>query len=606
VNTHSPKPEEIQEQLARILANPVFNKSDRMSRFLRVIVEKSIAGQAADLKEYTLALDVFDKDPSFDSRIDPVVRSEARRLRSKLAEYYESAGSEDSILIDLPKGTYAPAFALRSRAVPTINRRRYWRLAVAVVCAIILSAGIWWFTRREPAGTAAQSIAVLPFENLSSDRENEYFSDGLTEEILNALTNIAGLKVVARTSAFKFKGKHEDIRTIGKLLNVSVVLEGSVRKDGNRIRITPQLISVADGYHLWSASYDREWKDIFAVQREIAGDVASALGRKLGAAAGYSPDPEAYNLYLQARYHFAKWNIAGMRSSIALLDRAIARDPAYAPSYASLSDAYGLLTAFGDDELTPEQGHAKAKVAALKAVELDPNLPDGWATLGAKLAEEFNWPEASNAFVKALEMGPGAFEPHAWYAELYLTPQGRLQEAIHESEIAASIDPISPYALARVGHRYALRRNYAQAILWLNKAVDLEPGFWLSYPDLVTAYLGQGNVAGARTVLDHAKALFSGPTFSLQWAKVYAQEGNRADASKSLAEVSPRLKSGSYCEIAGVYAELGNGQQAISWLERAVQVRSGCFETIPVDPRFASFRDTPAFQNLLRTMNLTR
>jgi len=240
----TPSRQAIEAQVAKILASPVFSKSGRMSGFLRFIVGKTLDGQNDDLKEYTIALEVFDKDESFDPRIDPTVRSEARRLRAKLSEYYQTASGDDMLLVDLPKGSYVPVFRERQSAGPARQRTRpRLYVALALVAAIAIAAGIWWWSAwRRHANPTSRSIAVLPFENLSADPANEYFSDGLTEEILNALANVDGFKVVARTSAFQFKGKHQDIRSIGKQLNVDMVLDGAGLRPRFRVVVDGQQV----------------------------------------------------------------------------------------------------------------------------------------------------------------------------------------------------------------------------------------------------------------------------------------------------------------------------------------------------------------------------
>ncbi len=599
-SSSSPPAKVVQEQLERILTSPVFSKSDRMSRFLRFIVERALAGQADDLKEYTIALEVFDKGEAFDPRIDPTVRSEARRLRSKLNEYYENAPEGDPVVIDLPKGAYAPLFRARQAPLAKAERGSPRRLALALVTLVaVIAIPVAWFTRERHAAPGPRSLAVLPFENLSSDPGNEYFSDGLTDEILNALANSQGFKVVARTSTFQFKGKHEDVRSIGKRLGVELLLEGSVRKDGDRIRITPQLVGVADGYHLWSAEYDREWKDLFAVQREIAGAIVGALGGKLGRPAPQPIDPEAYRLYLEARHHFNKWNQAGMLKSIGLFQQVVERDPKYSPAFAGLSDAYGLLTAFGSSAIPPPESRAKAKAAALKAIELDPNSAEAWASLAPKLVEEFDWASAESAFRKALELGPNSAEAHGWYAELYLTPKGRLEEALRESQQAASLDPLSPYAMVSVARRYYFLRQYDSAIAWFGKALDLEPGFQIALAPLLRAYLLKPDFAGARNFLEGQRSRLPEHLLSQLEGELDAAEGKRAEA---LATLAPGPEAS--CRAAAVHAWLDNRSEGISELDRLIDSRAGCFQWIPVDPLYFRWHSTPEFSALLKKMNL--
>ncbi len=602
----SPPRQAIEDQIARILASPVFSKSDRMSRFLRFISSKALDGQSESLKEYAIALEVFDKDDSFDPRIDPVVRSEARRLRAKLAEYYETADGDDRVLVDLPKGAYAPVFRERQSSGATVERplwaaRRFYG-ALALVAMLVAAAAVWWLGRRPSPRAISRSIAVLPFENLSADPANEYFADGLTEEILNALANAPGLKVVARTSAFEFKGKHQDIRSIGRKLGAGLVLEGSVRKDGDRMRITPQLINVADGYHVWSAEYDRESKDLFAIQREIATAIVGVLGGQLGHAPPQPLDAETYRLYLEGRYHFNKWNSAGMQKAIPLFEKVVERDPKYAPAYASLSGAYGLLAAFGGDASPAGQSKTKARRAALKAIELDPNSSDAWSSLAPQLAEDFDWPATEGAFRKALELNPNSSDAHAWYSELYLTPMGQLDEALRESQAAQALDPISPYTLAGVGKRYYFLRQYDSAIAWLRKALDLEPRFSIAIGPMLHAYLLKGDRPGARRFLDSARLLWPARGLALLSAELLAAEGNSAEALQLLSDAAPQDAAG--CQVAGIYVALGKQREAISWLDRAIESRSACFQVIPVDPLFESLHANPGFGALLRKMKL--
>jgi len=352
----------VEAQLELILASPQFKKSERMNRFLRFVVGQALLGNDRDLKEYSIGLEVFDKDASFDPRIDNNVRTEARRLRAKLSEYYAEAGKNDPVIIDLPKGSYVPRFLAPELAAagkapvappaPAIAAApsRSSLFVVVVIAALTLAMAALVWRQLEPARPAPKfrSIAVLPFLNLSGGDENDYFTAGLTEEILNHLAEVPSLKVVARTSSFQFNGKNEDVRAIGKRLNVECVLEGSVRRVGDRLRITNQLISTADGYHVWSQSFERDADNLFALQDEISIRVVQALGISAAAVPAPSPpNPKAYRLYLQARHHWNRWNSDDLARSIALLDEALVLDPKYARAHAGLASAYGVLGVWG-------------------------------------------------------------------------------------------------------------------------------------------------------------------------------------------------------------------------------------------------------------------
>ena len=308
-------------------------------------------------------MEVFGRKPSYDPRLDGVVRVEAVKLRSRLKDYYETDGAADPVRIDLPKGGYLPCFEELSHAVEPIEkvaappRRAWWtdwRWRASLFALVVLAGILLARTAHpRPATPDSSSIAVLPFVNLSSDKENEYFSDGLTDDLIDALTKVRGLRVVARGSAFQFKGKNPDIRAVGRQLNVATVLEGSVQRSGDRLRITAQLSSVADGYHVWSQTYDRRLADVFAVQDEISRAIVGALevrvavdpGRRLVESS--TQDLEAYNLYLQGRFHLNQWRPESVRKGIEYFTQAIAKDPAYAPAYAGMADCYTWLGVFG-------------------------------------------------------------------------------------------------------------------------------------------------------------------------------------------------------------------------------------------------------------------
>jgi TolB-like protein len=379
--------------LAKILVSRAFAGAERPGRFLRFIVEQALAGNP--LKETLLGVEVFGRSPSYDPRLDGVVRVEAVKLRSRLKDYYETEGAADPVRIELPKGGYLPCFeALQNppvepiaEAPPTPRRRAWWtdwRWSTPLFALVVLAAGYLLVRKSHPSPATpdSSSIAVLPFVNLSSDKENEYFSDGLTDDLINALTQVRGLRVVARGSAFQFKGKNPDVRAVGRQLNVAAVLEGSVQRSGDRLRITAQLSTVADGYHVWSQTYDRRFADVFAVQDEISRAIVGALevrvssdpGRRLVQSS--TQDLEAYNLYLQGRFHLNKWRPEAARKGIEYFEQAIAKDPGYAPAYAGMADCYTWLGVFGWS--AARQAMPQARQAANHALQLDESFH--WVT----------------------------------------------------------------------------------------------------------------------------------------------------------------------------------------------------------------------------------
>jgi TolB-like protein len=421
-----PSPEAVRAQLDKILASHAFRGAERPGRFLRFVVEQALGGN--HLKETLVGVEVFGRKPAYDPRLDGVVRVEAVKLRSRLKAYYETEGAADSIRIDLPKGGYLPCFAALpdrpaeeiepiepiEKAVAVPPRRAWWTdwRAIAALLALVLPIAGYLLERKShprPATPDSSSIAVLPFVNLSSDKENEYFSDGLTEDLIDALAKVRGLRVVARGSAFQFKGKNPDIRAVGRQLNVAAVLEGSVQRSGDRLRITAQLSGVADGYHVWSETYDRRLADVFAVQDEISRAIVGALEVRAGGDPGRrlvqssTQDLGAYNLYLQGRFHLNKWRPEGARKGVEYFAQAIAKDPRYAPAYTGMADCYTWLAVFGWS--AARQAMPQARQAANHALELDETLAAAHVSLGyVKALYDWDWPGAEREFKRALEL----------------------------------------------------------------------------------------------------------------------------------------------------------------------------------------------------------
>jgi TolB-like protein/Tfp pilus assembly protein PilF len=568
----------VRRQLERILANGEFAQSERMCRFLRLAVEYSIENRAAELKEYLIATEVFDRKASFDPRLDPIVRVEARRLRSKLAKYYEGEGRADEIVIDLPKGSYAAFFSPRTAAAP----------------------------RRPDGGT----IAVLPLLNLSADEENEYFSDGLTQELIHRLTRVEALRVVAWNSAVQLKGEPHDIPAIGRQLSVGAVLTGSVRRVGNRVRISVQLVDTTSNYYLWSEAYDRELDDLLKIQDEIARAIVSTLQIRMGAHAtvpaghAVTPNFEAHNLYLKGRFHWNKRTADGLRKSVQFFDRAIALDPACALCRAGLADAYSLLADYG--ELTPDEAMPRAKEAAAMAIAIDPSMGEAWTSLALiRSCYEWEWEDAERLYRRAIELNPGYATVHLWYASDYLAMLGRFTEARHEIGLARQMDPLSNIIIECDGYLHMLMRRYDDAIATYREALELDPHYYKAWASIGRALIQTGHYGEAVQMLEKARSL-GGDTPNILGAlgQAYALAGRpeRAHALLEDLQTASRTRYITSTCFAIVYLGLGQNDLALRALETGCDRRELPLVNLKVSPVYDELRGEPRFDALLRRM----
>ncbi len=337
----------VRRQLERVLQHKLFIRSDQLSRFLRFVVERHLEGCAYELKESVIGVEVFGRKPDYNPKYDPIVRTEARRLRARLNKYYKDGGQSDFLIIELPKGGYAPAFrepVAQSRAVPeqiSTVQRKSWASRIfagsACLAAAVAVWGWWGFQHR----SAPVPIAVLPLINLSQDPANEYFTDGLTGEIIRNLSIIDGLAVRSQTSSFAYKSKLRNLRDAGRQLAADYILEGSVLRVGRRLRINAQLVRVRDDVSVWSGSYDRELADIFAIQDQISRGIVNSLRLKLGRGQRrYQTSPEAYDLYLRARARWVRSGWSALNGTVGSFEAVIAQDPSFAPAYADLAAAH--------------------------------------------------------------------------------------------------------------------------------------------------------------------------------------------------------------------------------------------------------------------------
>ncbi|HZI86079.1 MAG TPA: tetratricopeptide repeat protein, partial [Pyrinomonadaceae bacterium] len=451
------------------------------------------------------------------------------------------------------------------------------------------------------------SIAVLPFVNISNDPDNDYFCDGLAEELLNALSKIDDLKVAARTSAFSFKGKNANVSEIGEKLSVKNVLEGSVRRSGNRVRITTQLISAADGYHLWSERYDREMKDIFDVQDEITVAVVEALKIKLlGAVKAvvlkrHTSNPEAYEFYLRGLSYFSRFTPDGFQKAIDSFNSAVAIDPRYASAYAGLADAYAEMAFFSfSSEWMP-----KAKEAVKKALELDDALGEAHNSLAIlKMYYDWDYAGAEQEFKRAVDLNPGSALIHNWYG-WYLGLMGRFDESIQWLRRAQELDPLSESINSGLGIVFYWSGQSERAIEQFQKVLELNPTYALACSFLAEAYEQKSDFVSAIATAEKLEQAANDPLTLSSVAYVYAKSGERQKALEILNELNKRSDQQQVpaFTFAQIYAGLGDNEQAFAWLDKAYNERSVWLSFLKVDRKFDGLRPDPRYQELLRKMN---
>ncbi len=456
--------------------------------------------------------------------------------------------------------------------------------------------------------TEPVTVAVLPFANLSSDPDGEFFADGITEEIISALAQIRNLRVVARTSAFSFKGKQVDLRTVGATLNAGTLIEGSVRRSGDRVRIVAQLINAADGYHIWSERYDRELRDIFEVQDEIARTIADRLKVTLGPSKvetlvrSETKDLEAYQLYLKGRFHWNKRSADGLRKAIEYFQQAIGKDPSYAVAYAGLADAYNMISF--RNVLAPHAVMPKAKAAAAKALELDANRAEPHVSLAyASFTYDRDWPAAGRHFERAKAINPAYVMGHAFYP-LYLSSRGRAGESISIARRALELDP----AAAAVSHvlsvQLYLARFFDQSVQQCAQTLELDPNYEPAYPVLGQVYSLTSRYQEAVVEFEKSLAVTQRSAWVLALlGYARARSGARRQAMDIIEEIRATSKSSfvpALC-FALVYAGLEEGDQAFPWLAKACEERHNRLAYLKVEALWDPLRSDSRFTQLLRT-----
>ena len=577
-------PELVRSHLNKVLASRGFARNERLSGFLRFVVEQELSGRGNQLKESVIGVEYFGRPADYDVRQDSVVRNEAAKLRSRLAEYYAAEGAADGLIIDLPKGAYKPAFRQIEKAavpVPAGSRRRVrMRLAIGLCgCGIVLSV-VWWqrtLHRNEPI-----PIAVLPLINLDQNPDHDYFADGLTSELIRNLSSIEGLAVRSETSSFAFKGKQQNIRDAGKQLSADYILEGSVFRSGQQLRINARLVRVRDDFPLWTGGYEEELTDVFAIQRKMSQGIVNHLRLKLGhGRRRYETSVEAYDLFLRARA-LQQRGEPGLDQSIGPLENAIAKDPSFAPAHASLAMAYALRSGQFRQDIPDEL--RKLRMAVEQAIRLDPLLAEAHGALGMLHARDARWSEAEKSFRRAIELDPNGSASHSAFA-YFLRSLGRGEEALQQLRIAEKSDPLSPQLQFNLAWLLMSAGRNEEATGYCNNLP-------VDYPSrkmcLGRARLGQGRTEEAIRIFTSSDN--KGVRGFLGYA--YARSGRRDEAEKLAIGLSP-------LQQAVVFAGLDDKDRTLEALDRMSVVgpiRMGWILGLPElalvrgDPRLTALR----------------
>ena len=581
------------DQLERILQSPGFARNERLSRFLRTVIDRHLEGRDDELKESLIAVEVFGRPPDYDPKRDPVVRAEASRLRARLAEYYQTEGKHDPLIIEIPKGGYTPRFqyvsATETVASPVIPdagklRRKRLGLTVGLVSAAVLliaSTAWWWFGHK----SAPIPIVVLPLENLSRDPASDYFADGLTDELIRNLAMIEGLSPRSRTSSFGFKNKPRDVREIGKQLGVEYIVEGSVLRAGQQLRINVQLVRTSDDFAVWSGKYDQEVTDVLAVQDEISRSIVNTSRLKLGRGRRrYETSTEAYDLYLRDRSSLRLIGQLppGERRRIPVpFQDAIAKDPSFAPAYAGLAEAYAYRASIGDAE--PDD-LVKMRSAAERAIQLDPLLEEAHDAMGVVYARDGRWSQSEGSFRRAIELNPNSELTRLNYVIFLLWPLGRINEALQQVQSAERADPLSERLHLVYGELLIAAGRYEEAAGHCQRSSDVAEC--------------QGRVLLAKGRIDDAIQILKSAPNTRYLGYAYGRAGRRQDVEK-LAAVS----RGALQQVL-IYAGLRDRDGTFNALDRMAELGPGRVGLALTTPELSFIRGDPRVKGLRQKVGL--
>jgi serine/threonine-protein kinase len=621
---------DVRAQVERMAASPMFASAPRRIRLLKYLLERTLEGPGEQVNEYSIGLDVMGKLPSFDPRSDSMVRTEVMRLRQRLRSYYVEEGQADSIVLDLPARSYRIAIEFRSNggaagpevsmaatalaaaeAPPRARRKRMWLLAAAVVfAAVAISVAVRTSTSGAPS-QRIQSLVVLPFQDDSPDRRSGYLADGLTDELTNSLANLGGLQVISRTSAFEYKGRNVDIREVGRQLNVQTALEGSVVREGARIRIRAQLTRTSDGYDLWSRAYDIDSPDLIGVQRQIAQSIADDLklkqstlnrlqaGAQRGGLQGFTNDPQANELYMRAMEALNTDSAEAVKNAAGLFRAALDRDRNFAMAWLGLARAHDAMQSAGARDVPFEEIESEAR----HALDLDPGLAGAHETLAIVAWErDHDWPETEREFRLAIaDGGGGSSRSNAIYG-FHLAERGRFAESHERLRVAQELSPLESLPLLNEAWVYLFERKYDQSEAEFLRIIATHPDNTMALTGLGWLQTLRGNCDGAAATAGKIAGISPDAflTKSVIW-NVAVCRGQVQEALRQLDSAAPTFPA---MQTAMGYARLGEREKALAYLDKAVTVRDIAAPMMGVLPSFDALHGDPRFVAIERRAGL--
>ena len=631
----------VRAHLRDLFDSEAFRGGKRAQEFLNLIVEHALAGRCDNLRERMIGSEMFGRPVGYDTANDAVVRVKATEVRRKLANYYQALRSPPPVQIHLPPGSYVPQFYFSvlpsakllptptngsfdlepdpqlQRVVPPgsgdrISRTTLWIVTLVVAGCAMLTTAVFFAVQHgghPQAGRKIRSIAILPLMNLSGNPGQDYFADGMTEELITEMGQISSLRVISRTSTMTYKRTTKTLPEIARELKVDGIIEGSIEREGNQVRITTQLIDASTDQHIWAHTYDRNISSVIELQSEVASAIADQIQLELTPqehtllTRSRSVSPQAEDLYWRGMELLNSETDWDPKSARTYFDKAIQADPNYAPPHAALADAIGRLGNSG--LLSPSEVFATQYAEALKAIAIDGSLPQGHIQLGyAVMMHDWDWATEGREFLHAIQLNPNLSGSHLDYAN-YLERVGRTPEAIAETERALQLDPVSSHAYLVAGYHYYFARQYDQALTEIRHAVVLGAGNEVLYP-LAALHTEKGMYDQAieefRKLDKTHNATGHLPYVYGHMGNAYARMGRRADARAVIAWLQEYVKKnnvGGY-EIALVYAGLKNKDKAFEWMEKAYRVRDKGMTFLKVDPCVDPLRSDPRFQSLLQ------